>query len=132
VLRTAPEATHPGGLSPSGAWDGTGNVWEWTSWLHQWHPWRAGDAREEETSGEKWDLPAAGQHSTDTKRARPESSDSALALSSRTAAVVSVNQAMRRQAVYVSGSLPRPGWQDHGVDDVNHTVTRHDVLDDHL
>jgi formylglycine-generating enzyme required for sulfatase activity len=53
VLGTTPVGTYPRGVSPLGAWDGAGNVWEWTSSLYRPHPYRLDDGREDVSSAER-------------------------------------------------------------------------------
>ncbi len=44
---TTPVGSYPGGASPYGALDMSGNVWEWTSSLYKDYPYRADDGRED-------------------------------------------------------------------------------------
>jgi formylglycine-generating enzyme required for sulfatase activity len=44
---TMPVGRYPGGASPYGALDMSGNVWEWTSSLLWDYPYKAGDGRED-------------------------------------------------------------------------------------
>jgi len=47
---TTPAGSYPGGASPYGAVDMSGNVWEWTSSLYKDYPYRADDGREAPTA----------------------------------------------------------------------------------
>jgi formylglycine-generating enzyme required for sulfatase activity len=47
IRRTTPVGIFPGGNTPEGLIDMTGNCWEWTSSLHQTYPYVATDGRED-------------------------------------------------------------------------------------
>jgi formylglycine-generating enzyme required for sulfatase activity len=49
----APVGTYSAGISPYGALDMSGNIWEWTSTIFQAYPWTARDGREYVGSPEK-------------------------------------------------------------------------------
>jgi formylglycine-generating enzyme required for sulfatase activity len=66
---TMPVGSYPGGASPYGAQDMTGNVWEWTSSLYQPYPYNATDGREREISTEHHVI-RGGSWNSRTKQAR--------------------------------------------------------------
>ncbi len=48
--------SYPSGASPYGVYDMAGNVWEWTSSLHQSYPYKANDGREDPNAEGLWVL----------------------------------------------------------------------------
>jgi formylglycine-generating enzyme required for sulfatase activity len=78
--RTTPAGSYPLGVSPCGAYDLAGNVWEWTSSLFQPYPYEAADGRESPDAegfrvlrGGSWNYPAEGARSTRRGNADPSS-----------------------------------------------------------
>jgi formylglycine-generating enzyme required for sulfatase activity len=69
VRHTTPIGVFPGGETPEGVVDMTGNTWEWTSSLYQPYPYHAEDGREDATAlahrvvrGGSWGLTELGAH----------------------------------------------------------------------
>ncbi|MDS4042072.1 MAG: SUMF1/EgtB/PvdO family nonheme iron enzyme, partial [Candidatus Competibacter sp.] len=56
VRRTTPVGVFPGGATPEGLVDMTGNTWDWTSSLYQPYPYLAADGREDPAGGARWRL----------------------------------------------------------------------------
>ena len=52
IRRTTPAGVFPGGCTPEGLVDMTGNTWDWTSSLYNPYPYAADDGRESMTSGD--------------------------------------------------------------------------------
>jgi formylglycine-generating enzyme required for sulfatase activity len=52
IRRTTPIGVFPGGETPQGLVDMTGNTWDWTSSLHRPYPYAAGDGRESPMTGD--------------------------------------------------------------------------------
>jgi len=52
IRRTTPIGVFPGGETPEGVADLTGNTWDWTSSLYQPYPYDAVDGREDHTNHE--------------------------------------------------------------------------------
>ncbi len=51
IRRTTPIGVFPGGDTPEGSVDMSGNTWDWTGTLYRPYPYDAGDGREEPLSG---------------------------------------------------------------------------------
>jgi formylglycine-generating enzyme required for sulfatase activity len=78
--RTTPVGSYPDGVSPCGAYDLAGNVWEWTSSLLQPYAYVAGDGRERLDAerfrvlrGGSWNYPAQGARTARRGNADPSS-----------------------------------------------------------
>ena len=69
---TTPAGHYPRGISPYGAHDMIGNVWEWTSSLYRPYPYRADDGREN-MNVEEWRVLRGGSWLSDSKWARAAS-----------------------------------------------------------
>jgi len=52
IRRTTPISVFPGGETPEGLVDMTGNTWEWISSLYKPYPYRADDGREAPITGD--------------------------------------------------------------------------------
>ena len=64
---TSPVGVYPGGASPCGVMDMSGNVWEWCSSLYRSYPYDLGDGREDlEAEGDR--VLRGGSWFTDNER----------------------------------------------------------------
>lgn len=69
VHATTPVGHYPLGVTPYGAYDMIGNVWEWTSSLYNPYPYQADDGRED-MAASGWRVARGGSYGTDTRLAR--------------------------------------------------------------
>jgi iron(II)-dependent oxidoreductase len=64
---TVPVDAFPGGASPYGAWDMSGNAWEWVSSAYRPYPYRADDGREDTKAGPVRGTRGGGHDSTEAE-----------------------------------------------------------------
>ena len=85
IRRTTPIGVFPGGETPEGLVDMTGNIWDWTSSLYQSYRYDAGDGRERITGdgrrvvrGGSWNNDRGAARATCRYRGRPVNRDDGI------------------------------------------------------